>query len=46
MKAIPLIILAAICWIYLQILIDEQNPCTVWSSTPSECNSDRLDSMW
>ena len=40
MKAIPLIILAALIWIYIQIAVAELSPCSVWSSTPSLCNSD------
>lgn len=40
MKAIPLIILAVSIWLYLQIAVAELSPCSVWSSTPSLCDSD------
>ena len=40
MKAIPLIILAVLIWLYIQVAVAELSPCSVWSSTPSLCNSD------
>ena len=40
MKAIPLFILAVSIWLYLQIAVAELSTCSVWSSTPSLCNSD------
>jgi len=40
MKVIPLIILAVLIWLYIQIAVAELSPCSVWSSTPSLCDSD------
>ena len=40
MKVIPLIILAVLIWLYIQVDVAELSPCSVWSSTPSLCNSD------
>lgn len=45
MKAIPMIILAVLLWLYIQIWVSESNPCSVWSPTPSLCNSDMLPSI-
>jgi hypothetical protein len=40
MKTIGTIILATLIWIYIQIAVAELSPCSVWSSTPSLCDSD------
>jgi hypothetical protein len=40
MKAIPMILLVIILWIYLNIEISSQNPCSIWSANQSLCTSD------
>lgn len=41
MRAILLIAATVITWLYLQISIDSQNPCSAFSDS-ADCNSDRL----
>lgn len=43
MKSIPLILLAVILFIYLNIVISSDNPCSSFSPTPSLCNSDNAE---
>jgi hypothetical protein len=43
MKAIPLILLAVILFVYFNIIISAENPCSVFSPNPSFCNSDYLE---
>ena len=40
MKAIPLILLAIILFVYFNIYISSNNPCSTFSKDPSLCNSD------
>jgi hypothetical protein len=40
MKAIPLILLAIILFMYFNIMISAENPCSAFSSEQSFCNSD------
>jgi len=40
MKAIPLIILAILLFLYINIEIASLNPCSNFSRDPSSCNSD------
>jgi len=43
MKAIPLILLAALLFMYLNIEISSSNPCSVFSHNQSFCNSDNVE---
>jgi hypothetical protein len=43
MKAIPLILLAAILFLYLNIEISSQSPCSAFSHNQSYCNSDNIE---
>ena len=42
MKAIALIIIAVMIFIYINIEISAMNPCSNFSHNPGDCNSDRL----
>ena len=42
MKAIPLILLTIILFVYINIEIASHNPCSVFSTNQSFCNSDNI----
>jgi hypothetical protein len=44
MKAIPLILLSVILFVYFNMIISAENPCSVFSPTPSLCISDNFKS--
>ena len=43
MKAIPMILLAIILFVCLNIEISSQNSCSVFSENPNLCNSDNFE---
>jgi|APFre7841882793_1041355.scaffolds.fasta_scaffold00140_7 hypothetical protein len=40
MKAIPLILLAVLLFLYMNMEISSQSPCSSFSANPSLCTSD------
>ena len=42
MKAIPLLILAALLWMIFNIEIASHNPCSQFAKDPWSCNSDNI----
>ena len=43
MKATPLILLTAILFLYVNIEIESDSPCSVFAKNPSLCNSDNFE---
>lgn len=43
MRTIGIILLAVILFVYIDIMISSQNPCSSFSATPSLCNSDNIE---